>query len=134
MQVCIVISNHKRYPQFSHHGNFASWKDRYVDESREKWESYIERLEQYFLANDVDNGKKIPVLLSVIGGPTYSLLKDLNAPDKPANKTYQEIVDVLKNHLSPKSTVKADKFRFHKKDQRPDESVRDFINQLRKLS
>jgi hypothetical protein len=41
---------------------------------------------------------------------------------------------VLKNHLSPKPIVIAERFRFHKRDQRPDESVRDFITQLRKLS
>lgn len=102
------------------------------DDASEK--SYVERLEQYFLANEVDAGKQVPVLLSVIGGPTYSLLRDLTAPDKPADKSYQEIVDVLKNHLSPKPINIAERFRFHKRDQKSDESVKDYTAQLRKLS
>lgn len=80
------------------------------DDASEKWESYVERQEQYFLANEVDAGKQVPVLLSVIGGPTYSLLRDLTAPNKPADKSYQEIVYVRKNHLSPTPIVIAERF------------------------
>lgn len=60
--------------------SFIGKMDTFDDASNE-WESYVERLEQYFLANEVDAGKQVPVLLSVIGGPTYSLLRDLTAPD-----------------------------------------------------
>ncbi len=35
------------------------------DETRDNWTAYIERVEQYFLANDVDDEKKVTVLLTV---------------------------------------------------------------------
>jgi len=53
------------------------------DETEESWGNYVERLEQYFEANEVDNAKKVSSLLTLIGGTTYSLLRDLTFPDKP---------------------------------------------------
>ena len=52
------------------------------DEARNDWTAYIERVEQYFLANDVADDKRVPVLLTLIGGKTYSLLRTLTSPDK----------------------------------------------------
>lgn len=72
------------------------------DETIEPWESYVERFEQYFTVNEIDPGKKVPSLLCLIGGRLYSLLQDLTFPDKPAEKTYQDLVTLLNSHLSPK--------------------------------
>lgn len=60
------------------------------DETIEPWESYVERLDQYFLANEIDNDKKVPSLLCLIGGKLYSLLRDLTFPDEPATKSYEQ--------------------------------------------
>ena len=38
----------------------------------------MERVEQFFLANDIDNDHKVPILLSLFGGKTYSLLTHCN--------------------------------------------------------
>ena len=62
----------------------------YFDESVELWSSYQERLEQFFLANEIKDEKKVPVLLSVVWGRTCSVLRDLTSPDVPGTKTYDE--------------------------------------------
>ena len=54
------------------------------DDSVESWCSYTERLDQYFLANEVTEEKKVPALLSLIGSRTYGLLRNLTAPALPA--------------------------------------------------
>ena len=42
------------------------------------WEQYTERLEQYLVANGInDAGKKLAVFVTVIGSKAYSLLSDL---------------------------------------------------------
>ena len=46
--------------------------------------SYLERVMLYFDANSVPQAKQVPILLSSIGPPTYSLLSDLLAPDSPS--------------------------------------------------
>ena len=50
----------------------------------EEWPSYIERLEFYFTANDVeDEDKKHAILLLCCGSSTYSLIRSLVVPNKP---------------------------------------------------
>ena len=104
------------------------------DSSQETWDTYAERLEQYFLANDIAPDKQVPALLSLMGGKTYTLLRDLTSPDKPATKTFVELCDVLKSHYSPKPLVIAERFRFHKRNQREGESIKQYVAELKKLS
>ena len=67
----------------------------------------IERLEQFFTANDVNTAeKKVATLLTVVGANTYALIKDLVASNKPAaTKTFDEFVKILEDHLNPKPLV-----------------------------
>lgn len=104
------------------------------DDTQENWATYIERLEQYFIANDIADNKRVPALLSLIGPKPYSLLRDLTAPLKPSNKTFTEIVEILQNHLSPKPLLIAERFRFHKRDQNEGEGVSTYVAVLKKLS
>ena len=71
------------------------------DASKEEWPQYEERLTHFFQANDIDDaGKKRAVLLSVVGPVTYKLLRNLLAPAKPGEKTYDELVETLSAHYS----------------------------------
>ena len=77
---------------------------------------YSERRNLYFIANNIgqvaeDAGeadrraadkKKVAVTISVIGKKTYSTLKDLCLPDLPADKTYEELTEILKGFYKPK--------------------------------
>ena len=82
------------------------------DETLESWETYVERVQHFFAANDVDEDHKVPTLLSLIGSKTYSLLKDLLLPEKSADKTFDEIVSTLQKHLNPTPLEIAERFRF----------------------
>ena len=64
--------------------------------SKMQWTSYVERIEEYLVANSVDNArKKVAILLSSIGDATYELLGDLCATDKPNTKNFEELVEKL---------------------------------------
>ena len=104
------------------------------DENIDSWISYEERLVQYFNVNDIRDEKRVSALLTLIGGKTYGLLRNLTAPEKPADKTYDELCKLLKDHLAPKPLVIAERFRFHKRHQAIAESVNDFVAEIRKLS
>ena len=110
-------------------GNIGEFND-----LTETWKSYTERVKQYFAANEIANEKKVPLLLAMMGGKTYSLLRNLTTPDDPATKGLDDIVKLLENHLSPKPLVIAERFRFHKRDQHEGESVTVYVAELRKLS
>ena len=79
--------------------------------------AYLERVACYFTANEVDNAKRVPILLSFIGAPTYALLSDLVAPSPPSNKSFTEISEILHSHFEPKRSVIAERFHFHKREQ-----------------
>ena len=104
------------------------------DPDTDSWPAYSERLEQFFVANDIADGKKVAVLLTVIGTKAYTLLRNIIAPDKPASKEYGALVEALRAHLDPKPIVIAERFKFHQRNQREGESVAQYIAELRKLS
>ena len=91
-------------------------------------------MEQYFEVNEIANEKRVPALLSSIGGKTYTLLRNWTTPDKPKDKSYADIVKILKEHLSPAPLVVAERFRFHKRDQKESKSINEYVAQIRKMS
>lgn len=56
-------------------------------------------------ANDVSDEKKLPVFLTVIGPEPYDVLKSLGVPASPSEKSYSDVLKLLKGHYSPKSLV-----------------------------
>ncbi len=58
------------------------------DPDSDDWQAYTERLEQFFLVNDITTDqKKVAAFLTLIGAKAYLLLRNLLAPEKPAGKT-----------------------------------------------
>ena len=50
---------------------------------------FVERLEAYFDANEINNqGKRRNILITVCSAKIYSTMKDMLSPDKPNSKTY----------------------------------------------
>ena len=75
------------------------------DASKEDWTSYTERLQQYFAANDIPEEKQRAVLLSSCGPQTYNLLKSVLAPEKPTDKSFVQIVQLMKDYFQPKPCI-----------------------------
>ena len=53
---------------------------------------------------------------------------------KPAEKSYEEIVQILKDHYQPKPTVIVERFNFHSRYRKQEETVANFVAELRKLA
>lgn len=104
-------------------------------EGGEDWGQYIERMEHYFVANDIDDAdKKKAILLTACGGATYKLMCDLLAPAKPGEKTFDELKAAVLNHLRPKPSEIVQRFKFHTRGRQDNESVSTYVTQLRHLS
>ncbi|CAG9836711.1 unnamed protein product [Diabrotica balteata] len=80
----------------------------------EEFESYIERLEHLFTVNKV--------------------LKNLVAPKKPTDFTFQEVKGKLIKHFSPPVSEIYERFIFNRCEQKADQSIFDYSVQLRKLA
>ena len=51
------------------------------DGNQEEWSEYAERLENYFIANELEDvAKRRAILLNGVGAPTYRLIKTLALP------------------------------------------------------
>jgi len=89
--------------------------------------TYIERLEMFFVVNSVPEDKKAASLLTLMGGKMYALLKSLRTPTKPTEMPFEDIVEVMGRHLTPKPLVIAERYKFHKCNQEEGQSVREFL-------
>ena len=70
----------------------------------------------------------------MIGSKYYSLLRSLVAPDRPSDKSYDDLVAVLKKHFEPKPIVIAERFHFHHRAQAIGETISEYMAELRKLT
>ena len=100
---------------------------------------YLERLEQYFVANGVpadstDRHKRRATLISVMDAKAYDVLSDLCSPSTPSQKTHAQLATILKDNFAPKKLVIAERYRFHNCTQREGESVSSFAANLKHLA
>src|SRR5882762_7000510 len=98
------------------------------------WSRYIAQLEQKFIVHDVQEDKKLPILLSYMGSGTFDLLCDLISPKEPSDFRYDQVVNTLASHFSPAPLEIAENFRLHQLKQSEGESIKTFAADLQKLS
>ena len=75
------------------------------EKSKESITEYFERFESFLDVNVIsDADRKRAVLLASIGAETYKLIRAL-AENKPKEKSYAELKELLTGHLHPKPNV-----------------------------
>ena len=104
------------------------------NEAIESFTNYKERLDAYFLANDIAQAKQSAVLLSALGPKVYGILRSLTAPDLPTTKSYNQLCQILSTHYCPKPLEIMERYKFHKRNQQQAESITDYIAAIKKLS
>ena len=118
------------------------------DPSSEIFTVYCERLEQFFVANNIGqcsedasaeilsaaDKRKVAVMISIIGKDTYGVLRDLCSPENPKDKTFEELCEILQQHFKPKRLEVAESYRFHRCVQEEKESISDYSARLRHLA
>ena len=109
--------------------------DQYDLNGKEKITEYVERLEQYFYANDIEDAKKqTAIFLTVVGAETYSLLRSLLSPTSPHSKDYKTLAKTLTDHLLPTPILIAERHKFYSRNQEPGETLSEYIAHLRSLT
>lgn len=68
------------------------------DPEEESWTEYKERLEHYFLENDITEAAKKSVSIAVVEAKTYKLLTNLCKPQQPVELDFEELCEVLTKH------------------------------------
>ena len=110
-----------------------SWHKFNPDE--DDWKSYVERLDQYFAANDItEAAKKRATLLSSVGAVTYKLIRNLTTPDGPTSRTYKDITKLVQEHYNPKPSTIVERFKFNSRNQQSGESISNYVANLRQMT
>ena len=106
----------------------------YSVNGRESFESYEERIDFFFKANSiVDADKQKAVFFTVCGEELYQLIRNLVAPGKTVDKTFKEVIDLVREHLNPKPNVIIERYKFNSRVRKAGESISDFVADLRNL-
>ena len=80
------------------------------------------------------NELRIPVFLSIVGNKTFNFLQSLVHPAKAGTKIYDDLTKILEEYYSPKPLIIAECFRFHRRNQKEDEIIAQFVAILKMLA
>ncbi|XP_046740528.1 uncharacterized protein LOC124407960 [Diprion similis] len=99
------------------------------------WQDYIEQFEFYLEANNItEANEKRSTLLTAVGVRIYPTIKSLILPKAPKEVSYEEKVAKCTAHFGKTTNELLSRIHFHKRDQLEDESLQDFVHELRKLA
>ena len=73
-------------------------------------------------------------LPSSCGVKTFKLIRNLVSPEKPIDKTFAELVNIVKNHLNPRPSTIVYRFKFNSHFRQPRETIHQYVAELRRLS
>ena len=102
------------------------------DPEKEEWDSYCERLEAYFKANEVTEAEPMAARLIALMGPkAYGVLRTLCAPQKPSALAYNDLKVLFDGHYGVKHLHLAERTKFYARRQLPKETATLFLAALR---
>jgi len=112
------------------HGNIEEF-----EYQKEDWTAYSEQLAEYFTMNDVEEApKQQAILLSMVGASTYQLIRNLVAPQKPMEKSFDNLVKLMYEYYQLNRSVIVQSVKFNSHTRQLGESVATFVAELRRLS
>lgn len=99
------------------------------------WELFEEKLDCLFITKNItDNKAKVATLVTRLGSEAHALLKQLIAPTKIVESTYDDLRKQMSDHLKPKPSEAMERVTFHTAKQEAHESITDFVARLKKLA
>lgn len=98
------------------------------------WDTFVERMELYFDVNDTPEEKWVAEILTRVNEDSFKMIKNLALPRKPKDLSFEELVQLVSSHLNPKPSQQAERFKFSKARQYPNEPVNKFVARLKNLS
>ena len=73
---------------------------------------WLQRFEALMSYEAIDDAKKKDGLLSYIGHEAFDKIADAIVPDKPADKSYEDLVKLLAKELQPSKLAIAARYEF----------------------
>lgn len=97
-----------------------------------RWEKYVNRLENLFIGMNLkDDARKRALLLHYVGEAVYDIYE---AEKGSTAATYDETKKVLTAYFKPKRNIQMEIFNFRSCKQKANQSLDDFVTELRQLA
>lgn len=101
----------------------------------DNFSEYLERFQYIFTVNGiVDEKMKTALVMSMAGKEFHSKVTSLIMPKKPADYKYEELMEELKKHFSPKTNIRYERYKFMSRQFGDHETLTDFIVDLKFLA
>lgn len=97
-------------------------------------EEYLNILEHIFIVNDTQDAKKVSCLIGMGGMDIAKSIYSIVQPKKPEECSYKDLRKLLLEYYKPARNVRAERFKFMARMMRDDESLADFIVELKLLA
>jgi transposase InsO family protein len=117
----------------TNHQNVSKFDN--FDKNKETFQQYKERFDNFLAMKGLESDKSASktILLNSIGPEFFELLKLSVAPRKINTLDFDEVVEVLNDQLTEKKNILVERHKFLSQKQGPDQSIQDFVTQLRKF-
>ena len=103
-------------------------------EGEEDWDSYQERLECYFKVKAVKNDVKVHTLITGLQASQYQVLKNLLAPEKPSDKSYEDVVGVMSKHYGGGKNARVERSKFRSVVRKAEETIQAYSIRLKQAA
>ncbi|UYV63661.1 hypothetical protein LAZ67_2005217, partial [Cordylochernes scorpioides] len=100
----------------------------------ESFDIFVQRFEAAFEANALEEGKRMPIFVSLLDSEMLKLGNDLFFPSTMKEQPYERLIQRIKLHLAPRKKVIPQRCRFLKRIQLENESVSEYLRELRHLA
>ena len=100
----------------------------------EDFDSFVERLELFFLINGTEDRLKKGHFCVNLNPGVYAELKILLAPVDFAKATYDQCVQALSTRYKKISKVIPERYKFNSRKQQSGESLQDYVSEIKRLS
>ena len=72
--------------------------------------------------------------MSLVGNLVYQTLRDLTSPALPKEKSYDELVELLKRQYAPHISVMRERIKFYQVEQQEHETINEWNVRIRRLA
>lgn len=97
------------------------------DAKSAKWSRWIDRFSIAVSLMTGGDAKKKELLITYMGSEAYDTLCDKLSPEKPLDKSFEEITKTLKDFFEPEKNEILENYRFHLRKQKENETVNEFL-------
>ncbi|XP_075162007.1 uncharacterized protein LOC142234723 [Haematobia irritans] len=105
------------------------------NKEQQQWDSYIQQLEQHFVAYAVMSAdKQKSFFLSWCGAEVFDLLKNLFGVVSLENQTYKELTEKLTEHFAVTHHIVAARYSFFRREMKSGQTYKEWVADLRGLA